>query len=248
MRARSVRRCGGSWVMRPSICRARVRRGWWTHSDRGGHKSARGAASRLFWRAAACAAGVLGRPWGRVGGVAARPWRALATAPNTALPSSATRGNVPMGGGTSPHTSTRGSGASADPAVVTPKRSTSRADKAVGKRPRNGRMSAGGDRAPTRRRGGAWRRAERPRTACRRGHHPLQQQRHRPKNLPRPRQGSRWPGAPAPFFPSASPPCWIGANGTHTRGARHRGQRAGREGTPSSTTSRTARSITRWGA
>jgi hypothetical protein len=48
-------------------------------------------ASRFFVRAAAFAACVLGRPLGSLGCVAAKPLRALATAPQTALLTSATR-------------------------------------------------------------------------------------------------------------------------------------------------------------
>jgi molybdopterin/thiamine biosynthesis adenylyltransferase len=54
------------------------------------HNAAPGAARRFWVRAACLAAGVLGRPVGSVGCWAARPLRALATAPPTACPTSAT--------------------------------------------------------------------------------------------------------------------------------------------------------------
>src|SRR5262249_25225421 len=83
------------------------------------------------------------------------------------------------------------------------------------------------------------------RKACRRDHHRVHRQPHSPKNLPTPSEGNRYPCAPAPFFPPASTQFCMVAKGTKTRWSRHKCQLAGREGKPSSTTSRTARAITR---
>jgi len=103
-------------------------------------------------------------------------------------------------------------------------------------------------REPSRRSGGAGRSAARRRSAASRGR---QRAHRRPQTLhtpPPPSPGSPCPGAPVPFFPPASTPGGMVAQGTKTRWARQRCPRAGREGTPSSTTSRTARASTRWGA
>jgi hypothetical protein len=137
-----VRHWGRSRGRRHRGLRAVGGKGRWTPRDRWGNTPARGAASRFVVRAAGGAAGGRGRPWRRGGGWAARPWRALATAPQTAWCTAATRGNVPIGCGTSPHTSPRGAGESAAPSVVTPQRVKSRAAPARFHRPRNARRAS----------------------------------------------------------------------------------------------------------